>query len=147
MAASYGLSHAKRRPSHALSLWRRLIGHGKRKNLYHCALRIDLVRPHWQVAIILAACLVLCVSTRGRLSGTCIVVCHPGRRVLCYTAMCLVCVEHGRLYCVSMSSIVGSSDCTFVRLRMLGEKKYLVPRTGEAQSTVVIIQCSSTMYH
>jgi len=110
--------------------------------LYHCALRIDLVRPHWQVAIILA--LFRLILERGRLIGTCIVVCHPGRRVL-FDLRCVALVD------IHMYLCLPGQHCGEQRLHLrtvaYARREIIVPRTGEAQSTVCVAARCTTVSH
>jgi hypothetical protein len=79
------------------------------------------------------------------LVGTCIVVCHPERTYYRLSMLVSACA-----YYVCICGWCARCVFTFVRLRRLGEKNcLLVPRTGEAQSTVcldVLIGWSDYVY-
>jgi hypothetical protein len=110
------------------------LGHGKRKNLYHCALRIDLVRPHSQAAIVLVPFTGLFRRTWDRsIYGTCTVVCHPERD--CYARF----VRFPSVWIpfLEFSSVLDDSGWlvfTFVRLRRLGEKCVPLDRRSAVDS-------------
>ena len=110
-----------------------VLGHGKRKDLYHCALRIDLVRPHSQVATVLV-CLsrsffweLMCVVRS--FCGTCIVVCHPER-----TSSKITSILSGLIYFSSALFECVWLVFTFVRLRRLGEKFVPLDRRSAVDS-------------